>query len=149
MTRRPSPKVGTSGRPSAGREYAAGGVVTRGGKVLLVKVENLQGEEVWTFPKGHLDNGETPNAAALREVLEETGFTCESLGPLTLVRYRFRREGRLVRKRVRWYRMRPLRRSGRPDANEVRAVRWAAPKAAARLLRYPGDKRLLTLIKFS
>ena len=32
-------------------EYAAGGVVGRGGKILLVQVRNLEGKIVWTFPK--------------------------------------------------------------------------------------------------
>jgi len=49
-------------------ERAAGGIVERGGKVLLVRVTNLQGEVKWTFPKGHLEKGEKPLAAALREV---------------------------------------------------------------------------------
>ena len=54
------------------KEYAAGGIVGKNGKVLLVKVTNLQGQVVWTFPKGHLEKNETPLKAALREVEEET-----------------------------------------------------------------------------
>ena len=141
------PPVGSAGRRHVGAEYSAGGVVTRDGKVLLVKVENLKGEEVWTFPKGHLDPGESPRQAALREVLEETGYACAVVAPLTLVRYMFRREGRLVRKRVRWYRMEPVKKAGVPDATEVRAVRWMGPIEAGAKLRYPGDKRLLTLMQ--
>ena len=58
------------------KEFSAGGLVRRGGKVLMVKVCNLKGEEVWTFPKGHVEKGETPMEAALREVEEETGWRC-------------------------------------------------------------------------
>lgn len=141
------PPVGSAGRRSYGEEYSAGGVVTRDGQVLLVRVKNLKGEEVWTFPKGHLDPGETPKAAAVREVEEETGFSCEVEGPLTLVRYRFMREGRLVRKRVRWYRMKPLKRTGEPDAVEVLSTRWVSPDKASALLKYPGDKRILSLVE--
>lgn len=131
----------------AAEEYSAGGVVTRRGQVLLVRVKNLKGEEVWTFPKGHLDPGETPVQAALREVREETGFACEVIQPLSLVRYRFYREGRLTAKRVRWYWMRPAARVGEPDAVEVLASAWRRPAEARRLLRYPGDKRILGLVE--
>jgi ADP-ribose pyrophosphatase YjhB (NUDIX family) len=125
------------------KEYAAGGIVEKGGKVLLVKVTNLAGEKVWTFPKGHLEKGETPLAAALREVEEETGWKCRSAGPLALVRYRFNRNGRPVAKKVRWYRMEPLEKTGRPDANEIMKTKWVAARRAAKALRYPSDLRLI------
>lgn len=128
-------------------EYSAGGVVTRNRKVLLVKVQNLKGDYVWTFPKGHVEGSETPRMAALREVLEETGYDCEVLCPLTVVSYRFTRNGKLVKKKVRWYRMAPKGKTGTPDAAEVFAVRWTAADEARRRLRYPGDFRLLELIE--
>lgn len=125
------------------KEYAAGGVVGRDGKVLLVRVTNLQGETVWTFPKGHLEKGETPLAAALREVEEETGWRCRKIGPLALVAYRFNRNGRPVSKKVRWYRMAPVKKTGLPDAVEIHKTRWVAAAKAAGLLSYPSDLRLL------
>ncbi|MEK7233098.1 MAG: NUDIX domain-containing protein [Elusimicrobiota bacterium] len=125
------------------KEYAAGGIVEQGGKVLLVKVRNLQGESVWTFPKGHLEKKETPLKAALREVEEETGWRCRSTGTLALICYRFSRNGRPVAKRVRWYKMEPLQRTGKPDAVEIMKTKWVAKKAAAKSLRYPSDLRLM------
>lgn len=125
------------------REFAAGGVVGRGGKVLLVQVKNLEGEVVWTFPKGHLEKKETWLAAALREVEEETGWRCRSVGPLSTVTYRFRRDGRPVFKRVRWYRMEPLARTGRPDADEIRRARWVDAARAESSLSYASDLRLI------
>ena len=124
-------------------EYAAGGVVGRGGKILLVQVRNLEGRIVWTLPKGHLEKKETWLAAALREVQEETGWKCRSRGVLSNVTYRFEREGKPVFKRVRWYRMAPLKKTGKPDADEIRRVKWVEARLAARSLSYPSDGRVL------
>ncbi|MFI5363364.1 MAG: NUDIX hydrolase [Elusimicrobiota bacterium] len=126
-----------------GKEFAAGGIVGRRGKILLVQVRNLEGKVVWTFPKGHLEKKETWLTAALREVEEETGWRCRSRGLLSNVTYRFTRDGKPVFKRVRWYRMEPVEKTGIPDADEIRKTKWVAAKAAARSLSYPSDGRVL------
>lgn len=126
----------------AAKEYAAGGAVLRGGKVLLVKVVNLQGEVKWSFPKGHLEGREKPLEAALREVEEETGWRCASEGLLGEVRYSFNRNGRPVDKKVRWYRMKPLRKVGRPDAVEIVTTRWVPLASLSKYLSYPSDVKL-------
>jgi 8-oxo-dGTP diphosphatase len=128
-------------------ERAAGGIAGRDGEVLLVRVENLKGEEVWTFPKGHLEKGETALKAALREVEEETGWRCRSLGKLENAFYWYVRDGRRIYKRVDWYRMEPLEKTGEPDAGEIIAAKWVDAGRAEALLAYPTDKRLLTLYK--
>jgi len=129
------------------KEVSAGGLVLRAGKVLLVKVSNLQGEVLWTFPKGHLEKGEGARQAALREVEEETGWACRIRAPLMTARYRFLRKGREVAKRVEWFRMAPVRKVGRRDPDEIMAVRWIPAASAVRLLRYPSDLRLMRLFQ--
>ena len=52
---------------------AAGGIVLRPAETPLVAVVRLRKRNEWVLPKGKLDNGETPRAAAEREVMEETG----------------------------------------------------------------------------
>jgi 8-oxo-dGTP diphosphatase len=52
---------------------AAGGIVLRQGQTPLVAVVRLRKRNEWVLPKGKLDDGETPRAAAEREVMEETG----------------------------------------------------------------------------
>ena len=52
---------------------AAGGIVLRPGKTPLIAVVRLRKRNEWVLPKGKLDAGETPRAAAEREVREETG----------------------------------------------------------------------------
>lgn len=51
-------------------------VVPRDGRFLLVE-ENVRGRVVLNQPAGHLDPGETLHQAALRETLEETGWSVE------------------------------------------------------------------------
>ncbi|MFA6030426.1 MAG: NUDIX domain-containing protein [Elusimicrobiota bacterium] len=131
----------------ASREHSAGGLVTRGGRVLLIRMRNLRGQVVWTFPKGHLEGDETPRAAALREVHEESGWRCEVLRTVGEVRYSFRRGERRVHKRVRWYWMRPLRRDGRPRKGEISGCKWLSLAGAPRVLDYPKDHRLLAKLE--
>lgn len=129
------------------KEVSAGGLVVREGKVLMVKVENLSGEVVWTFPKGHLEAGEGSRQAALREVEEETGYACRIRAPLTTARYRFRRGEYEVDKQVKWYLMAPLRKVGSRDAEEVMAVSWVALGAVEARLRYASDRELMAAFR--
>lgn len=57
---------------------AYGGILmTRGGRILLREPTNHYDHYVWTYAKGRPDAGDTPEQAALREVLEETGYDAE------------------------------------------------------------------------
>ncbi len=53
---------------------AAGGIVVRDGRVLLVHRPKY---DDWTLPKGKAEAGESDEDCALREVREETGLECE------------------------------------------------------------------------
>ncbi len=120
---------------------AAGGVVWRPGadgepEVLLVHRPKY-GD--WTLPKGKLMPGETPRAAAIREVEEETGLRCRLGEPLGSVSYTdaFGRP-----KTVDYFAMRPL--SGRFEPNEeVDRVRWVPLSDAVGTLTYDHDRTLL------
>lgn len=127
------------------RVEAAGGVVVReagAGAGIEVAVVHRPRYDDWSLPKGKLEPGESFEEAALREIEEETGLACE-LGPeLESNRYRDHK-GRP--KLVRWYRMTP--RSGAFEPNdEVDELRWLAPEAAAALLDYEHDRRLVAAI---
>jgi 8-oxo-dGTP pyrophosphatase MutT (NUDIX family) len=109
---------------------AAGGIVVRDGRVLVVHRPRY---DDWSLPKGKLKLGESWEAAALREVEEETGLRCE-LGELVgATRYGL--------KEVRYFRMSC---EGEPYAqNEVDEVRWVPLADAAALLSYQRDAELL------
>lgn len=128
-------------------QFSAGGVVLdEHGQVLLIRARDLRNRPVWTLPKGALAPGESSEAAALREVGEETGYRCEVVREIESITYWFQRDGQRVRKTVRWFLMRPLEKVGEHD-HEVDEVMWAAPDDAAKRLRYDSDRRLLALVQ--
>lgn len=81
---------------------AAGGLVFNGkGEVLMIFRRGS-----WDLPKGKIDKGETPEAAAVREVQEETGLAQLSLGPHLLDTWHtYEMNGKRVLKTTHWYRM--------------------------------------------
>jgi len=50
-------------------------IVINEGKILLIRRKNVHGSGTWSTPGGHLEYGETPEACAAREALEETGIS--------------------------------------------------------------------------
>jgi 8-oxo-dGTP diphosphatase len=99
---------------------AAGGIVLRQAKPPLVAVVRLRKRNEWVLPKGKLDDGETPRAAAEREVLEETGHAVavhEFLGTLVY-------EARGGSKVVHYWRMEAGDKPVRELMRDVRAVDW-------------------------
>jgi len=134
------------GRPQPLLEFSAGGLVLdEHGKILLIRARDLRNQPVWTLPKGTLTPGETSVDAALREVREETGYRCELVRELQPVTYWFQREGRRIKKTVRWFLMRPLEKVGDHD-HEVDEVLWADREDALGRLRYDSDRRMVAAI---
>jgi 8-oxo-dGTP diphosphatase len=115
---------------------AAGGLVVRDGRVLLVHRPKY---DDWSFPKGKCTDGESDEACALREVEEETGLRCELLEEIGETSYR---DGKGRPKIVRYWRMRVVAGEFVPHG-EVDEVRWEAPDAAAALLTWERDLELL------
>ena len=131
------------------REFSAGGVLVRRlrGRWMVAAIRpRRHGPEVWALPKGHIDPGETGEAAALREVAEETGAHGRSLGKLGDVRYVFTWEGERIFKIVSFFLVRYE--GGRlgnvPPAfrHEVAEVRWLPLAEAPGVLAYAGEREL-------
>ena len=79
------------------REYTAGGVVYRhvDDRVEILMIQDRMGR--WTIPKGHVEEGESLEQTALREVAEETGLTQFRLGEkLDKLHFFYRKEGKLI-----------------------------------------------------
>ena len=127
-------------------EFSCGGVVLDGKKVLIIQVKNMKGKKIWTFPKGHIEAGETPRQAALREVLEETGYKAAIIRPMIRVKYAFTFQGNYIKKMVQWYLMKKLGRIGKHDASEILSIRWVSLLKAHELVQYPSDIRLVDML---
>ncbi len=120
---------------------AAGGVVRRDGPggVEILVVHRPRYDD-WSLPKGKLDPGETFEAAALREVEEETGVRAALREELPPIRYR---DAKGRDKLVRYWVMDVVD-PGRFEPNdEVDEIRWLAPGPASDLLSYLRDAELV------
>jgi 8-oxo-dGTP diphosphatase len=125
---------------------AAGGlVVRRRGEALEVAVVHRPVHADWSFPKGKLEEGETFETAALREVQEETGLSCRLVRFMGHTEY-IDRKGRP--KAVAYWVMEAE--SGSFAANEeVDEMRWLGLAQAQAILSYDRDRELLTVLTTS
>jgi 8-oxo-(d)GTP phosphatase len=119
---------------------AAGGVVWRregGGPVEILVVHRPRYDD-WSLPKGKNDPGESDSDCALREVEEETGFTCRLGAELPTTSYR---DSKDRPKTVRYWAMEPVAGAGRFTPNaEIDEIRWLAVGEAVKLLSYDHDR---------
>lgn len=90
-------------------EVSAGGFVvskSNSSEVALMARFNRGGKLEWCIPKGHLEDNETKEQAAIREVFEETGLVAEITEYLGEVKYQFSQAGTKVSKTVHVFLMR-------------------------------------------
>ena len=127
--------------PEQAEVKAAGGVVWRpAGDTIAIAVAHRPRYDDWSLPKGKLDEGESWEDAAVREVEEETGIRCRLGDELEPVSYEDRK-GRA--KVVRYWLMEPEDDIAFTPNDEVDELRWLAPPEAAGALTYPHDAELV------
>lgn len=133
-------------------EISAGGVCVRarddgGHDVALV----LTHEGRWQLPKGWIEDGEPPEAAAIREVREEAGVDADLVEQLGTIRYRFvakyEADSPLIRKQVHVFLMRYVAGSTDDHDDEVQDARWVDIDEAARTLTFKDEQRMVGLAR--
>jgi 8-oxo-dGTP pyrophosphatase MutT (NUDIX family) len=126
-------------------ETSAGGVVVRRCDDRLVVLLIRDSYRNWGFPKGHVEPGEAPADAALREVQEETGLDVLQLrGPLPTIDWYFRFRGRLIHKVCHFFLMETSCEQTNPQADEgITACRWEPFDRAAELISYANARDVL------
>ena len=99
----------------------------------------------WGFPKGHLEDGEAPEAAALREVAEETGLAgVELRGAIETIDWYFRFRGRLIHKVCHFFLMETTNEATCPQQAEgITACCWAPFDDAMRMISYANARQVL------
>jgi 8-oxo-dGTP pyrophosphatase MutT (NUDIX family) len=129
-------------------EICAGGVVYRptGDAIEVALAEErdrLSGARNTRLAKGHLNRGETPEMAALREVREEIGVAAEIVAPLGSVNYTFVEDGTRVAKEVHFFLMQVA--SAEPLAldGEMERMYWCPIEQAAARLTFETEQRVV------
>ena len=137
----------TQGKGPVQREISAGGVVYRRDgeeiEVVLASRRTRRGELAWGLAKGGIEEGESHEEAAVREVKEETGYDAEIEASLGDTRYFYVWEDTRIRKTVHFFLMRCT--GGDPDDrdDEMEDVRWFPLDRALKRAAYRGEREVL------
>jgi mutator protein MutT len=144
-------KKGPERRPYAKRvdEVSAGGLVidfsgTRG--LLIGRIDHKDAARerlLWSLPKGHIEAGETPEQAAIREVQEETGITSEITKSIGVIDFWFMAGGKRIHKTVHHFIFKEVSGELTPQITEVDEVSWFPLSEIVERLAYPDEKKLI------
>lgn len=130
-------------------EVSAGGLVIdfTGTQGLLIgridQKDSAKTRLLWSLPKGHIESGETPEEAALREVLEETGIESQIARSLGVIDFWFMAGGKRIHKTVHHYLFREVGGLLAPQVTEVDDVAWFPLHEIIEKLAYPDEKKLI------
>lgn len=128
-------------------ETSAGGLVVNsdehGRRAALIARHDRRGRLVWSLPKGHVEEGETPEIAAVREIAEETGIAGRVVAPLGTIDFWFVAEGRRIHKTVHHYLL--LAEGGELSDEDIEVVEvaWVPLEELAQRLAYDDERRLV------
>jgi 8-oxo-dGTP pyrophosphatase MutT (NUDIX family) len=149
--RTPAKRAARRPTPRSVEETSAGGfVLDRSAlqpQAALIARRDRRGQLVWSLPKGHIEEGETPETAAIREVLEETGITGRILASLGTIDFWFMADTYRVHKTVHHYVLEAQDRVLSDADPEVVEVAWVPLDEVAARLRYADERRLVERVQ--
>jgi len=128
-------------------EISAGGLVVERGamgpRAALIGRLDRRGRLLWSLPKGHIEDGETPEDTAVREVAEETGIQGRVVGELGVIDFWFVIDDRRIHKTVHHYLL--LAEGGElsDEDVEVTEVAWVPLDEVPDRLAYDDERQLL------
>lgn len=134
-------------------EISAGGLVidSTGTKGLLIgridSKDSTRERLLWSLPKGHIESGESPEDAALREVREETGIESEIYKSLGVIDFWFMAGGKRIHKTVHHFLFKETGGRISPQISEVDDVRWFPLDEIVERLAYPDERKLIARSK--
>ena len=156
QTQNTAQKSAQSTRPDSKRPYAkrvdevsAGGLVidatgTMGLLIGRYDLKDLTGKRIlWSLPKGHIEEGETPEQAAIREVAEETGITSSITKSLGVIDFWFMAGGKRIHKTVHHFMFTAVGGTLLAQESEVDEVSWFPLSEIVERLAYPDEKKLI------
>lgn len=129
-------------------QVSAGGVAfRRAGDHIEVALISVGDPPRWQLPKGRVDEGETNEVTALREVREEAGIVTELIAPIDTIDYWFyaRSRGDLTRihKFVHFFLLRYLSGNIADHDREVHESRWFEISQAEEMLAFKSEKAMI------
>lgn len=132
-------------------QTSAGGVIYRrtgaGPDEVEIALILVGPQARWQLPKGLVSSGETPEAAALREVAEETGLRAALVAPIDIIEYWYygSRGSKKVRfhKRVHFFLLEFLAGDVADHDHEVEEARWVSVAAARTMLAFASERKVV------
>ncbi len=112
-------------------------------RAVIIGRRNNRGRLLWSLPKGHLEEGETPHEAAIREVMEETGLAGEIHGDLGVIDFWFQQDRTTIHKTVHHFLI--LSKGGQlvGQEGEVDEIAWVGLDQIAMRLTHDDEKQLI------
>ncbi|WP_410576211.1 NUDIX hydrolase [Amycolatopsis sp. lyj-108] len=130
-------------------ETSAGGLVVDAERLNAALIGRLDrhGRLLWSLPKGHIEDGETVEQTAVREVKEETGISARVLQPLGTIDYWFVAERRRVHKTVHHFILESTGGELSDEDVEVTEVAWVPLAELETKLAYSDERKLVRKAK--